>query len=391
MGGLRPEARNAPPSGIVEMVNHGIGRDGLIPLWAGEGDLPTPEFIRAGAVESLDAGETFYTYQRGIPPLREAISNYMRRLYGGAFPFTYDRFYVTGSGMQAVQLAIAAVAGAGASMVIPTPTWPNFAAAIELTGGEAITVPMDFIDDRWQLDLEKLLAAIRPDTTAIFLNSPGNPTGWTASEGELRAILEGARQRDLWIVADEIYARYYFGAAHDGFRAPSFHDVAEPDDKILYVNTMSKNWAMTGWRVGWLEAPPALGQVIENLIQYSTSGVATFMQRASVVALDQGDDFITEQVARAAKGRQIVADAVAGLNRVRFTPPDGAFYAFFTIDGIEDVRQLGFDLIDQAGIGLAPGTAFGPGGEAFMRLCFARGEESLTQAMDRLVKWMQAN
>ncbi|MEM6902653.1 MAG: pyridoxal phosphate-dependent aminotransferase [Pseudomonadota bacterium] len=388
---LRAEARNAPPSGIVEMVNHGIGRDGLIPLWAGEGDLPTPEFIRQGAVDSLAAGETFYTYQRGIPPLREAISRYMQRLYGDEFPFSPERFFVTGSGMQAVQIAITSVAGAGSSMVIPTPTWPNFAAAIGLSGGEPILVPKDFVEDQWRLDLDRLFDAIRPDTRAIFLNSPGNPTGWTASEAELQAILDEARRRDIWIVADEIYGRYYYGEAHGGFRAPSFHDVAGPDDKVIYVNTMSKNWAMTGWRVGWIEAPPALGDTIENLIQYSTSGVATFMQRASIIALDQGDQFITEQVARAAKGRHIVADAVSGLNRVRFTPPDGAFYAFFSVDGIEDVRQLGFDLIDQAGIGLAPGTAFGPGGEAFMRLCFARGEESLNQAMDRLVGWVQSH
>lgn len=385
---LRPAARQAPPSGIVEMVNHGMGREGLIPLWAGEGDLPTPHFIRAATIRALEAGQTFYTYQRGIPPLRQAISDYMGRTFGSDFGFSADRFFVTGSGMQAIQIAIACVAGADTSVVLPTPAWPNFAAAVGLSGAEAIAVPMSFSNGRWHLDIDALFDAVRADTKAVFINSPGNPTGWTASEAELREILDRARKRGLWIIADEIYARYYYGSAHGGFRAPSFHDMANPDDRIIYVNTMSKNWAMTGWRVGWIEAPPALGSVIENLIQYSTSGVATFMQHGAIAALNEGDDFVAEQVARATRGRQIVDDSLASLSNVHGVPPDGAFYYFFSVDGVMDVRQLGFDFIDQTGVGLAPGTAFGPGGETFMRLCFVRSEASLTQAMERIVGWL---
>jgi len=385
---LRPAARLAPASGIVEMVNHGLEREGLIPLWAGEGDLPTPKFIRNAAVASLGAGETFYTYQRGIPLLRRAISDYMTRLYGDAFPFEPERFFVTGSGMQAIQIAVASVAGPGSSVLVPTPTWPNFPAAAELSGAEVITVLMAFEDGRWQLDIDTLFDAARPDTKAVFINSPGNPTGWTASDEELQKILSRARRQGLWIIADEIYARFYYGAANDGFRADSFHDLAEPDDRILYVNTLSKNWAMTGWRIGWIEAPPVLGTVIENLIQYSTSGVATFIQKAAVTALNDGDDFITEQVARARAGRDVVTEALSKLPQVQVSPPEGAFYYFFAVDGVEDSRKLGFEMIDQAGIGLAPGTAFGPGGEAFMRLCFIRQAASLREAMDRLVKML---
>ena len=385
---LRPAARQAPPSGIVEMVNHGLSREGLIPLWAGEGDLPTPQFIRDAAAASLMAGDTFYTYQRGIPPLRQAISDYMTRLYRTDFPFSPERFYVTGSGMQAIQIAVASVAGAEASVLVATPTWPNFPAAVELSGAEAISVPMGFEDGRWVLDTDVLFAAARPNTTALFINSPGNPTGWTASEDELRDILTRARDAGLWIIADEIYAQFYY--AGDGVpRAPSFHDVAEADDRILYVNTMSKNWAMTGWRIGWLEAPPVLGEVIENLVQYSTSGVSTFIQYGAVTALNDGDDFIREQVARAREGRDIVTDALSQLPRVTVNPPDGAFYYFFAVDGVDDSRQLGFDLIDHAGIGLAPGTAFGPGGERFMRLCFIRQAEGLREAMARIVSMLE--
>ncbi|MEO0392310.1 MAG: pyridoxal phosphate-dependent aminotransferase [Pseudomonadota bacterium] len=381
---LRPAARQAPPSGIVEMVNHGLERDGLIPLWAGEGDVPTPAFIREAAAASLAAGDTFYTYQRGIPPLRQALSDYMTRLYSEGFPFDPDRFYVTGSGMQAIQIAIACVAGPGTSVVLPTPAWPNFAAAVGLSGAEAIAVPMDHADGHWQLDIDALFNAVRDDTKAIFINSPGNPTGWTATEEELQQILSRARRAGLWIIADEIYGRFYYGQANDGFRADSFHDLAEPDDQILYVNTMSKNWAMTGWRIGWIEAPPILGDTIENLIQYSTSGVATFVQKGAVTALNAGDDFITEQVARAREGRDIVAQMLSTLPRVQSSPPDGAFYYFFAVDGVDDARQLGFDLIDQAGVGLAPGTAFGPGGERFMRLCFIRQARGLREAMARI-------
>lgn len=381
---LRPAARQAPPSGIVEMVNHGFGRDGLIPLWAGEGDVPTPAFICDATIASLRTGETFYTYQRGIPALREALCRYHERNFGQRFGFSSERFFVTGSGMQAIQIALAAVAGPGSTALVPTPAWPNFAAATDLSGAATIPVPMTFDGTRWQLDLDRLATAIRPDTRVLFLNSPGNPTGWTASEDELRAVLDLSRRHGCWIIADEVYTRF----CYDRVRAPSFHDVAEPDDRVLYVNTMSKNWAMTGWRLGWLEAPPALGPVIENLIQYSTSGVPVFTQRGAVAALDHGDDFLREQVARAARGREIVVEALAGSNRVRFGLPDGAFYLFFSVDGVGDSRQLGFDVIDHAGVGLAPGTAFGPGGEMFMRLCFARSEASLTQAMARLVDWL---
>jgi len=220
----------------------------------------------------------------------------------------------------------------------------------------------------------------------IFINSPANPTGWMATEAELREILRFARERGIWIIADEVYARFVYGEAP---RAPSFYDLIEEDDRVIFVNTFSKNWAMTGWRIGWLSAPAVLGGVIENLIQYSTSGVAAFMQRGAIAALEEGEDFLRTQVARAAAGRKIVCESLARSNRVRFAWPDGAFYLFFTIDGAGDTGKLGLTLVDEANIGIAPGTAFGPGGEAFMRLCFARKAEDLSKAMRRLGAWLE--
>jgi aspartate/methionine/tyrosine aminotransferase len=382
---LRPEARNAPESGIVEVVNHGRLKPGLIPLWVGEGDLPTPGFIVAAANRSLADGETFYTWQRGIPELREALARYHTTLYGQ--PLSSDRFFVTGSGMQSVQIAVRLIAGPGDELVIPTPAWPNFAAAIGVAGAKAVCVPMDLAQGRFSLDLEKLEAAITPKTRAIVINSPANPTGWTATRAELTALLALAREHGIWIVADEIYGRFVYDGQQ---RAASFHDVMEAEDRILFVQTFSKNWAMTGWRIGWIEAPAAFGQIIENLIQYSTSGSPVFVQRAAIAALEEGEPFVADQIARATEGRRIIAEGLKATNRVSLAAPDGAFYQFFTVDGRQDSRALAIELVDSANVGLAPGTAFGPGGETGLRLCFARKASDLVEVVARIQRALSA-
>lgn len=378
---LRPEAREAPESGIVEVMNYGRLREGLIPLWVGEGDLPTPAFIREAAARSLAAGETFYTWQRGIPELREALARYHERLYGQ--PFSPERFFVTGSGMQSLQIVVRMIAGPGDELIIPTPAWPNFVAAVSVGGATPVCVPMDYEQGRFTLDLGKLEAAITPRTRAMLINSPSNPTGWTATREEQEALLALSRKHGIWIVADEIYGRFvYDGAA----RAPSFHDIVAGEDRVIFVQTFSKNWAMTGWRIGWIEAPEAFGQVIENLIQYSTSGSPVFIQRGAVAALDEGEGFIVEQIARAAEGRRIVYEGLKATNRVSLAAPVGAFYQFFSVDGRDDSRALALELVDKANVGLAPGLAFGPGGEKGLRLCFARKASDLTEAVARLQK-----
>ncbi len=378
---LRPEAREAPESGIVEVFNYGRNRPGLIPLWVGEGDLPTPGFIAEAASRSLAAGETFYTYQRGVPELREALARYHERTYSGSF--SPERFFVTGGGMQAIQIATRMVAGTGDNVVIPGPCWPNITAAVGIAGARAVTVPLAFGNAGWTLDLDRFFDAVTERTTALFINSPANPTGWTASRSDLMAIADFAEKRGLWIIADEVYNRFFY----DGYRAASFYDFVDRDSPILFVNTFSKNYAMTGWRIGWLSAPPALGQTIENLIQYSTSGVAAFMQRAATVALDDGDAFLDEQVTRARRGRAIVCDGLAATGKVRLAEPSGAFYLFFAIGDETDARRLALRLVDEANVGLAPGTAFGDD-SGFFRLCFARKEDDLTEAVRRLSEWI---
>lgn len=379
---LRPEAADSPPSGIVEVSTYGRARQGVIPMWVGEGDTPTPSFIADAATRSLAAGETFYTWQRGHPDLRDAIARYMTRAYGR--PFEREQFYVTGGGMQAVQITMRMLAGLGDEVIIPSPAWPNFAAAAGISGAKTVFVQQSFGDGGWTLDMGDLEAAITPRSKAIVINSPSNPSGWTATEEELRQILAIARKHDLWIVADEIYGRFVY----EGSRAPSFHDVMEPDDRIIFVQTMSKNWAMTGWRLGWIECPPELGAIVENLIQYSTSGSPVFVQRAAIAALDNGDAFITHQIERARRSRDLICDALASTGRVRFLRPQGAFYLFFSVDGVTDTRAAALKMIDDVGVGVAPGTAFGPGSEKFFRLCFAQSPEKAAEAARRLKQWV---
>jgi len=394
LGAARPEATCAPASGIVEVFNYGLGRQGLMPLWVGEGDLPTAENITQACVRSLTSGETFYTAQRGHPDFRSAVARMMARVYGAPFAdgkgaFGPERFFATVGGMHALQLAMRIVAGVGDEAIVLTPAWPNFSGALTISGAKTVEVPLEFatVDAgfRWRLDFERLKAAVTERTRAIVVNTPSNPTGWTATPEELRAILGLARERGLWIVADEIYARFYYA----GPRAPSFHDVMDEDDRILFVNTFSKNWAMTGWRAGWLEAPPALGQTIENMIQYSTSGVPLFVQRGAIEALDHGEDFVALQRARAEAGRAALCATLGGLERLRFAAPEGGFYFFLSVAGEDDTRKLAFRLVDEAGVGLAPGRSFGKGGEAFLRLCFARDPADIGEAARRIAAWVK--
>ncbi len=380
---IRSEARLAPDSGISSIIDYGRGRPGLIPMWAGEGDQATPDFITAAAIAGLQAGETFYTWQRGMPDLRRALANYHGRHFGHLA--TPEEFLVTGSGMHAIQLALHATAGAGDEAVYLSPAWPNFSAAAGVMGTTPVPVELTFSERGWALDVERLAAAMTPKTRVLFINSPSNPTGWTADRETLAAILALARKHGLWIIADEIYALFNY----TGDRAASFLDVMEPEDRIIFVNSFSKNWAMTGWRIGWLRVHPSLQQMFENLIQYSNSGVPQFLQRGALAALDHGDEFIAKQVESAAAARDMVCRILGATNRVKLSPPAGAFYLFFAVDGLPDARAAAAEIVDKANVGLAPGTAFGVGGDGYLRLCFHRRLDQVEEAAERLATWIQ--
>jgi len=380
------QARDEPDSGIVKAAMYGFAKPGVIPLWSGEGNVPTPELFSRPAIDSLLKGETFYTWQRGIPELREALARYHSRHFGRAFEA--ENFFVTSGGMQAIQTIIQMIAGEGDEIVLPTPAWPNYAGPLRVQGSRPVEVPMAFENGRWHLDLDRLFAAIGPRTKAICLNSPSNPVGWTASREELVAVRDECRKRGLWIVADEVYSRFYYGGPKET-RAPSFLDICETEEKLLLANTFSKNWAMTGWRVGWLQAPRALGAAIERIIQYNSSGTAAFLQRGCVAALDHGEDFVVAQVAKARANRDLVAARLSDMPRLRFEIPKGAFYQFFAVDGMKDSMKTTLRIIDEAGVGFAPGATFGPGGEGHLRMCFLRDPAKISEAMDRFERWLK--
>ena len=383
---IKKSQRDEPDSGIMTAVNHGFGRDGLIALWAGEGHLPTPEFICRAANASLARGETFYTWQRGIPQLRQALAEYHQRLF--ARPFSMENFFVTGGGMQAVQTAIQLLVGKGDEVIVPTPAWPNYAGPLRMMEVVPVAVPLTFENRTWTLDLDRLFDAVTSRTRVICINSPSNPIGWVASREELQHILDFARQRGLWIIADEVYSRFYYPDSAGISRAPSFLDIYDREDKLIFANTFSKNWAMTGWRAGWLQAPVVLGEAIERIIQYNTSGTAEFIQHGCIAALEHGEEFLASQVASARASRDLSARYLSALPQVRLQVPEGAFYHFFSIEGMRDSTATCLRIIDEANVGLAPGAGFGDAGEGFLRMCFLRDEAQLATALERLSDWI---
>jgi aspartate aminotransferase len=364
---------------ISEVAMSVFGDPDVVPLWFGEGDLVTPDFVREAAAEGLQAGETFYTWQRGIPELRSALSAYTERLYGIKCPV--ERICVTTGGMQAILLSCQLLLDPGDNIVIVSPIWPNITSATRLVRGEPKYVALDRKPDGgWTLDLQKVFDAVDERTRAIFVNSPGNPTGWTMSSHDQTALLEFAKKRGLWIMADEVYARLIYSRSV----APSFLEVAGPDDPLLVLNSFSKPWAMTGWRLGWLTHPAGLGDQFAKLVQINTSGVPHFLQRGAIAALEKGDSFVAEMVERCRAGGEQVFQRLSAEPRITIARPEAAFYAFFSVDGVKDTMAFCKKLAKDYKVGLAPGEAFGPGGQGNVRLCFASGAERLSKGLDRI-------
>ena len=376
---LRPAIEQLQGSWIRVIADANLGRKDVIPLWFGEPDRPTPQFIKDAATQAMTDNHVFYAQNRGIPPLREALSGYMTTLYGRDIGI--DRITVTVSGMSAIMLVSELLIDAGDNMVVVGPIWPNCRETVHIMGGEARDVLLKADETgRWRLDLDELMAACDERTRGIFINSPGNPTGWVMQPDEQRAVLDFCRKRGIYVVADEVYVRL----AYDRDRAPSFLDIAAPDDRLIVVNSFSKSWSMTGWRLGWLTHPPEIGKHLSKLNEFNIASPATFIQHAGVVAVRDGEDFVRETVERYRHNRDLVFQRLAAMPRVTLARPEGAFYAFFALDGMTDSVACAQELIEQTGVGLAPGLAFGAGGEGWMRLCFAAEQATLSAALDRL-------
>jgi aspartate/methionine/tyrosine aminotransferase len=378
----RPVVRDLEASKIREVSVAGAGIEGVLPLWFGEPDIVTPQFIRDAAAQSLMVGETFYNNNLGILPLREAIQRYHAR---NGRRTSIDRLCVTASGVNALMLACQAVLDPGDRVAVLAPVWPNIAAIPEVLGAAVERVPLHLAQGLWRLDMDRLLSAIRPGLKLLILNSPANPTGACFSRQELQLILEACRATGTWILADEVYERIYFA----GPVAPSLLDIAEPEDRVLVVNSFSKSWAMTGWRLGWIVAPPGVVDGLAKLSEYNTSCTPVFTQRAGIAALDGGDGFIAEQQARYRELRDMAAAALNAVPGVTCPVPEGAMYSFFKVEGVTDSLADAKRMLVEAKVGIAPGSAFGPEGEGHFRLCFAQQKPTLEAALERICGFLR--
>ena len=368
-----------PESQIRQIMELGRNIEGVIPFWFGEGDEPTPEFIKQAAVQALHDDKTFYVPNNGVPELRQAIAEYMSALYGRQLG--EDRITVSTSGMHGIMLAYQTILDPGDKVVIIGPIWPNAVHAAEVLGARTEIVALREVNGEWKIDLEALFAALGNGGKALFINSPNNPTGWMAERGELEAIFAFCRQHGIWMVSDDVYARLVY----DGRTlAPSVVELAEPDDRVIIINSFSKSWNMTGWRLGWLTAPPDLLLSLAKLTEYNIAGPATFVQHAGIVALREGEAHVARSRAAFEERRDLVYRRLSALNRIGMVKPKGAFYAFFSVEGETDSLALTKRLLHDAGVGLAPGTAFGDVGEGYLRLCFAASSALLNEAIDRL-------
>lgn len=364
----------------IRIVNRAAaGMSDVLPLWFGEGDDATPAFIADAAAAAVKSGQTFYTPNRGIPELRAAIQRYLQRTY--AQDVAIERITVTASGMNALMLITQCLLGPGDNGIVIGPVWPNGQQAMRVMGAEPRRVDLTPTEaGGWRLDLDRLFDACDANTRVISINSPGNPTGWVASEAELRAILDFCKARGIWVLSDEVYSRIVYDRPY----APSFLTISDPEDPVVIVNSFSKSWSMTGWRLGWIIAPPRLQAEIEKMTEFNISHPTTFVQYGGIAAMDQGDAYTASLVARYGQARDLVFQRLAALPRVRLARPEGAFYAFFALDGMTDSLAFCLKLLETAKVGLAPGIAFGDSGEGRIRLCFAASLPKLSQAMDRL-------
>ena len=392
---MRKIIEDLPGSKIREVANAALGRDDVLAFWFGESDETTPEFIRDAAVRSLEAGETFYSHNLGLAELREALGLYTSLLHR---PVGLDRIAVTSSGVNALMLTMQALVGAGDEVVAVVPVWPNLTAQPAILGARVVRLPLRVERAAWRLDLDEMRRRVTGTTRVLLVNSPNNPTGWTLGREEQEAVLAHCRGTGTWIVADEVYERIYFGdgqarpgsAARASTTAPSFLDIAEADDRLVVVHSFSKSFLMTGWRLGWIVHPPGLGPTFAKLIEFNTSCAPVFVQRAGLAALGQADTFVPGLVARLRICRDTLLPRLAALAGVSVAVPSGGMYAFFRVEGHGDCLALAKRLVAEAGVGLAPGSAFGPEGEGWLRWCFAsRDPARLADGVDRLGRFLR--
>jgi aspartate/methionine/tyrosine aminotransferase len=403
MPNLRPLIDDLPASKIREVANAAMDRRDVLAFWFGESDETTPPFIRDAAVASLAAGETFYSHNLGLAELREAIAGYVSSLHPA---IGSDRIAVTSSGVSALMLAMQALVGAGDEVVAVVPVWPNLTAQPAILGAHVTRFALrPDTGGEWRLDVGALCRAVTHRTRVLLVNSPNNPTGWTLARDEQRVLLEHCRSTGTWIVADEVYERVYFGdggrtvaaapsfafgEAGAGSAAPSFLDIADPDDRLIVVHSFSKSFLMTGWRLGWLVVPPGTAASFAKLIEFNTSCAPVFVQRAGLAALANASGFVPGLVERLRNCRDTLLPLLREIPGVQVATPRGGLYAFLRVPGSGDSLAFAKRLVQEGGVGIAPGAAFGAEGEGWLRWCFAsRDPARLGAGAERLARFLR--
>ena len=375
---ISKRSRTLEASKIRAVADSAIGRSDIIPLWFGESTWETDPLIVEAAVKSLRSGNHRYQPNNGSTALRDEICRYQRDLTGK--DLTRDRVTVTPSGMQGLRLVAELLITPGDRVVVIEPSWPNIAAAFRNSGADICQLALEPKDGSWWLDIGALLEMLTPDTKAIVINSPNNPTGWTMPIDDQKIILGHCRANGIWVVSDDVYLRLY----RYGNVAPTFLDIADDEDRLICVNSFSKAWSMTGWRLGWIVGPSALEVKLGQLTEFNTSCTAGFVQDAGIVALRDCETSVSELKDLLQIGYQLTSEFLSGLERIRFVEPDGAFYSFFRVDGMMDTQKAATEILEATGVGLAPGIAFGDSGEGYLRLCYAQPAEILRTAFERL-------
>jgi aspartate/methionine/tyrosine aminotransferase len=385
---IAASALRVPHSRIRELAEIAMSMDGVLKLYFGESNIPTPEYIKRAAQKAMADGFTFYTENAGLPSLRKALARYYQELHAVELDPTAE-IVITASGVQALNLGIRCVLDPGDEALVLTPAWPNGASNVALANGVAIEIAHPLVGDRYQIDFAALEAAVTPRTRMLLYTSPSNPLGWVATVEEQRHLLEFARRHKLWLIADEVYERLNYTGPKVTTPAPTILKLATRDDAVIVVQSFSKAYCMTGWRLGWLVARRDLAARATQLNEFIVSHAPSFGQRAGETALLWGETALCEMLIRLKDNRDFCLAALSKMPGVTVPKPDGAFYLFPKITAATDSFDFCKRLLMDTKVGLAPGVAFGAGGEGSVRICYAAERPILEEAMSRLALFLK--
>jgi aspartate/methionine/tyrosine aminotransferase len=363
--------------------------DRVLKLYFGESNVPTPDYIKRAATKAMADGYTFYTENAGLPSLRSKLADYYRDRHSVSLdPET--EIVITTSGVQALNVGIRCVVDPRDEAIVLTPAWPNGSSIIAMANAKPVQVPHPLRNGVYEIDFDDLEAAVTPRTKLLLYTSPSNPLGWTATDAEQTKLLEFCRRHGLWLMADEVYERLYYASPKLGTPVPSILRKATPEDALIVVQSFSKSYCMTGWRVGWLISRKDLAARATQLNEFIISHAPSFAQRAAETALVWGEDAILDMLVRLKENRDFCLAALSRVKGVTIPKPDGAFYLFPKVEGVKDSFEFCRRLLMETRVGLAPGVAFGTGGEGSVRICYAAERPILEQAMTRLIPFLES-